>query len=285
MQLQAIILEFAIYGILCLNSGVDASINSSTQQKHLPSQNISNGDEILGISGGHYAEIGQFPWMAIVHQLLEEGVFMCSGSIISDRWVLTAGHCIVRSPQIFMVIFGETDKKNIRRRYYRGPGVAMWTTRAVLHPQYAEFFNDIGLLYMPRKIPFSATIQPIYMAGPRFQYVSLAGTTAVIAGWGQTENFRGESRLLKWGQLQIISNYWCSQFLSITESNICTAARTESDTCQGDSGAPLVINDGGYNIVVGIVSYGETDCPSSAPGVFTRISSFTNWIARVTNIM
>jgi secreted trypsin-like serine protease len=40
---------------------------------------------------GQEAEIGQFPWQVM---LLLNLVFQCGGSLISDRWVLTAAHCV-----------------------------------------------------------------------------------------------------------------------------------------------------------------------------------------------
>jgi secreted trypsin-like serine protease len=42
-----------------------------------------------------------------------------------------------------------------------------------------------------------------------------------------------------------------------------------------DSGGPLVFNDK----LIGVVSFGPTVCASGRPDVFTRISSFYDWIA------
>jgi len=35
---------------------------------------------------------------------------------------------------------------------------------------------------------------------------------------------------------------------------------------------------------IGIVSYGDANCPSGRPGVYTRVAAFAEWIQRVTGM-
>ena len=50
------------------------------------------------------------------------------------------------------------------------------------------------------------------------------------------------------------------------------------DSCQGDSGGPLVVGSGASLRLVGIVSWGD-DCAGRRPGVYTRVSAMTDFLA------
>lgn len=52
------------------------------------------------------------------------------------------------------------------------------------------------------------------------------------------------------------------------------------DTCQGDSGGPLFLpaTEKSLPVLVGVVSFGAGCAKENAPGVYTRISSFNEWI-------
>lgn len=49
---------------------------------------------VTGIIGGQHASPGQFPFMASIQIDMYGWRHNCGGSLISDRFVLTAAHCI-----------------------------------------------------------------------------------------------------------------------------------------------------------------------------------------------
>ena len=52
------------------------------------------------------------------------------------------------------------------------------------------------------------------------------------------------------------------------------------DSCEVDSGGPLWFEDNGKNYQVGIVSHGFGCARPDAPGVYTRITHYRNWIEK-----
>lgn len=66
----------------------------------------------------------------------------------------------------------------------------------------------------------------------------------------------------------------------ITDSMMC-AGRLDAggpDGCFGDSGGPLIYK----GLVVGLVSFGYSCGHRYYPGVYTKISHFTDWIVKTT---
>ena len=66
------------------------------------------------------------------------------------------------------------------------------------------------------------------------------------------------------------------------ESNVCIDGTDGKSTCNGDSGGPLAltdINNGNKWILIGLTSFGAVaGCEKGWPAVFTRITSYLEWI-------
>nr|XP_012151829.1 PREDICTED: transmembrane protease serine 11D-like [Megachile rotundata] len=262
-----------------------SSVNEDAQANVVESTFSTDPYDTEKIAGGYYAEDEQFPFMAVVHRLLGHGaISQCGGTVISRRWVLTAGHCVASLPHKFLVVFGIIDKAGIGYNFNYGPGVSMIATRAVTHPRYRQSTNDIGLIYMPQNIPFTQKIQPIRLASYDEEGESFANLNAYVVGWGKDRQNSFGTRVLKYAVLPIISNGECNQFWRIDDRNICTANDFGQNACQGDSGGPLLVTMNNRPLQVGIVSYGDGMCPSERPAVFTRVSTFISWIEHVTRI-
>ncbi|MGH8186742.1 MAG: serine protease, partial [Steroidobacteraceae bacterium] len=104
---------------------------------------------------------------------------------------------------------------------------------------------------------------------------------AKIMGWGATqENGEGSDGLLH-ARVPFVSNETCKKAYPTHVPTMICAGNEEggTDTCQGDSGGPLFLIGPKESLSqVGIVSFGKGCARAGYYGVYTRVSSFKEWI-------
>lgn len=218
--------------------------------------------------------------------------FACSGAIIHPSFVLTAGHCVYNKT-LSVVLVGGSDNTN---------GVAYSVKSYYLFHKYKSFNgvkqNDIALIEL---------LEPVQGAQP-FDVNRKREIPGYLraAGYGK---LRGDLQLtrkrsLKRVDVPIITmkkcksafeklserhpqdktvlQYWGSVLNDDTE--ICAGYLSQGgcDSCQGDSGGPLFFEQGGKNIIAGIISAGYGCALPGAPGVYIRVSAYAPWIDKVT---
>ncbi|TGZ49912.1 Venom protease [Temnothorax longispinosus] len=131
-----------------------------------------------------------------------------------------------------------------------------------------------------KDIPFSIDIQPIKLAYYDKSFVNKE--CAYVTKWGINHiRNRGMTRL-KYTTSSIIENNVCRQYWPINNKHICTAAAgLGQDACESNSGGPLIVRRNDQDFQIGIVSYGDQFCPTKSPNVFTKVSSYIDWIREV----
>lgn len=186
------------------------------------------------------------------------------------------------------MLAGIVDKRN-RKNPYRIRQVVR-SGDAKVHPDYDRdtVANDIGLLRLPRSLKLNKYVQ-IAKLPKREENNTYVGSLATIAGWGMVED-EHPTDLLQYINVTIISNQQCEQEWNdelkgnrkfMLDSFLCIDSK-EGLPCGGDSGGPLVLNND-TRTVVGIVSHGfDAQCRIRVPDIFTRVSSFVDWIEKYT---
>lgn len=233
------------------------------------------------IVGGSGVDIRDYPWQV---SLKAHGGHICGGSILSERWVLTAAHCVEGSRSWLSVEAGAT--------YQSGRGQTVAVARVMEFPGYRapEFGKDIALLELASALRFDARVQPIPIASPALQAAGLteAGRTATVSGWGALRSGGSSPDQLQAVDVPLVSLSAASRAYRRTLSEDQLAAgflgTGGADSCQGDSGGPLVVRQGGEAVLVGVVSWGNGCADPRYPGLYARVASFTSWIESETGL-
>merc|ERR1712001_71279 len=87
---------------------------------------------------------------------------------------------------------------------------------------------------------------------------------------------------LQYVDVPMMSNDVCEMWYgigSITDDKICAGYEEGGkDSCQMDSGGPLVCQVNSQAVITGVVSYGTGCARPGNPGVYARVTKFLTWI-------
>ncbi|CAH1393694.1 unnamed protein product [Nezara viridula] len=234
------------------------------------------------IVGGQNADLNEWPWIAA---LFNSGRQFCGGSLIDNIHILTAAHCVAHMSAWDVArltvrlgdynIKSNSETKHIEKR----------VKRVVRHRGFdaRTLYNDIAILTLDSPVTFSQNIRAICLPSGGSLY---AGQTATVIGWGSLRESGPQPAILQEVSIPIWANNECRAKYGpaapggIVEHFLC-AGRDARDSCSGDSGGPLMINEGRWT-QVGIVSWGIGCGKGQYPGVYTRVTHFLPWIAKNT---
>lgn len=131
------------------------------------------------IFGGDAAELKQFPYQVSLHKR-EDQKYFCCGTILNERFIISAGHCFVSQLRSADRIYATVGHKDLMKREVQRLSIK----KIHVHPDFDLLFtwNDISLIQTKMKIIFSETVQPINLPTEDTR----EGLTAIVSGFGQT---------------------------------------------------------------------------------------------------
>ncbi|XP_063371656.1 trypsin-like [Cydia amplana] len=247
-----------------------------------------NADEL--IVGGKDAKRDEFPHMALLsHGDGSSTSTVCGGTIISENFILTAGHCTF-APRIGDVT---TVKVGLLRMTEDVPSRREHRVKRIIkHPQYKapSKYHDIALLETETPIILGPNAIPACLDIGE----TVDDSRAAATGWGHNKSLGEVLDVLQKVTLQKFTPQECTEkFRNVRHltqgyderTQICYGDHEEKkDTCQGDSGGPLQINNARIHCmytVIGVTSFGKYCGQVGRPGMYTRVSHYASWIESI----
>lgn len=235
------------------------------------------------IIGGQPAPVGAYPWQVSlgVSWIADPySAHFCGGSVLSERWIITAAHCAVRLTPAKVTITAGTNRL-----------VASATRRNVkliiVHKNYNDetLDNDVAMMELLDPLPTGVLITPIpLLTSAAENSVLIEDAPLSVTGWGATQEGGLPVRDLRFiDDLPFVTSSVCNRPVAydgqITENMICAGKRAGGgDSCQGDSGGPLAAQTKTSPQLAGIVSWGEGCGRPEKVGVYTRVSRYVEWV-------
>uniref|UniRef100_A0A8C5MW66 Ovochymase-2 n=1 Tax=Leptobrachium leishanense TaxID=445787 RepID=A0A8C5MW66_9ANUR len=233
--------------------------------------NATNNEWKFRVIGGQPAPSKSWPW--IVSLQTKRRQHYCGGTILNEKWILTAAHCNFRvgTDKVFV---GKTDLS-------LEDGLEVFVIETYTHPLHDPDVlppsNDLTLLELNPPLLLGHAVA---CASLQLKAV-LANASCMTAGWGaiKARNYKLPN-VLQHAMLPLVPFESCRGFWGsdINDKNVC-AGGMGATSCVGDSGGPLICKVKSQYLLVGVVSWGSDECDLKAPAVYTNVSSYSDWLS------
>ena len=257
----------------------------------------ADGQLATGIIGGQAVASGSEIASHTVLLIDSERGAICTASILSSRWLITAAHCVDGANVARLIIGFDMSLDHLIGNVSRAN--ARLVEKAVVQPRYADTqaklaalkkaandahrdldqseldkvkdWGDLALVKIDQDLPATftpAALLPISASLAR-------GESVVLAGYGRT----GSADDSKSGELMQADVPLGDPFWGTSE--VLTDQTQGRGACHGDSGGPAYARVGGQLMLFGVTSRGMGDhtgneCVHS--GVYTNINAYRAWI-------
>ncbi|XP_033106645.1 enteropeptidase-like [Anneissia japonica] len=224
---------------------------------------------IVGVEDSHP---GDWPWV-LLYGSYDRPLFSCGASLISERWAITAAHCVDEFNNITAGITTSRDNS-----VFRG---SVLIAETIIHPEYDAVSNDndIALLRLDSPLEFNLFVQPICYENLEYR----PGTLCYAAGWGLSLEYGTN---LQDRSVFLLSIEECRSLYpeyNVTDNMICAIYTSSSVLVLfNDKGGPLMCesDDGTWNLV-GVKSFEV----GFMAGVYTKVSKYAEFIQQTINLI
>jgi len=249
------------------------------------------------IVGGNETKENEYPWQVLLNVRRGTKMYICGGSIISSKEILTAAHCVCydRSNRVLpkedvrIMVGTHTSKVDL----FKDPPPAK-VYKLCKTPNVHESYNpssldyDFAILSLCEDLEFSQEISPVCLPESAGQDPGLnENVDTIISGWGLTSGGGELATFLQEITVKTKSNLACSRdhpyYWGLTNRMLCGQA-VGNTFCSGDSGGPWVTKVGSNYVLTGVSSWSRLyepavkDCPPGEPSIAARVTNQLKWI-------
>ncbi|XP_011866173.1 PREDICTED: serine protease gd-like isoform X2 [Vollenhovia emeryi] len=246
---------------------------------------------------------GQWPWVVAIYAVKTSEYsstykYRCSGSILTDKHVLTVAHCVVNvltniaiNPNKLEVAMGIFDLTQLH-----ADGTASRKVLSLkIHPDYVPYSysgdSNLAILILRSPVEFNPLIRPICLWSGSANLENVVNRTGYVVGWGVDAIGHRDVNKLRMIRATIVSQETCNSSDTryarfISKRTFCAGSSDDKGPCRGDSGTGLMLPNnitGRYQlrgVVSGSIGYvNDTfECDPRKYVIYVDVAKYIPWI-------